>query len=401
MALLEQDFFDPIRGDVIVFNNTSAEHPATYDFVRKCTEYTERTYRIPFFWIEHASYEDASHGEWVRSSTFRLVNREPLSKDNPNGYHWQGEVFEELVSQLGFLPSRHTRTCTANLKLLATNKFLAEWFASKDSIERRGHYYHRSMITDDEIIARHRKSRGKMTDAELLRKKQYVRMCPPARLEQNFADYSEIGSKHLVGTALAGHSLGDCAEMTGANAIEYVSLIGLRSDEPLRVSRVKKRNMLEDKERGKLQMPDGEIVYTPLSDAGIGKREVKNFWGNRPFQLDLPDNSNLSNCVYCFMKGANAIPAIHHNMKSVDKTLPSKLQSVAGTPSDINWWVDLEKRYQRHPEKRHKGRGRPSNKRVVVGFWGVDAKESYDLLKKVKRKELVTSMEAMPCDCTE
>lgn len=35
MRLLEQGKLNPTRGDVIVFNNTSVEHPATYEFTRK------------------------------------------------------------------------------------------------------------------------------------------------------------------------------------------------------------------------------------------------------------------------------------------------------------------------------------------------------------------------------
>ena len=35
-ALLENKILDPERGDVIVFNNTSSEHPDTYRFVQDC-----------------------------------------------------------------------------------------------------------------------------------------------------------------------------------------------------------------------------------------------------------------------------------------------------------------------------------------------------------------------------
>ena len=126
LLMLEQKLLDPERGDVVVFNNTSAEHPATYDFVRACSECAENQYKIPFFWVEYATYEDARYGEWSRRSGYRLVNERPLEDSNPAGYRWRGEVFEELVSFQGFLPSRHTRICTAHLKLRATNEFLAD-----------------------------------------------------------------------------------------------------------------------------------------------------------------------------------------------------------------------------------------------------------------------------------
>ena len=76
---LDNDLLSAKRGDVVIFNNTSAEHPATYDFTRKCADYTEGKFGIPFFWIEFATYEDAHGGEWTRSPTFKLVNRMPYS----------------------------------------------------------------------------------------------------------------------------------------------------------------------------------------------------------------------------------------------------------------------------------------------------------------------------------
>ena len=64
--LLEQRALRPERGDVIVFNNTSAEHPATYEFARKMKELAELEYNIPFFWIEYQSYEDSGRHGWQR-----------------------------------------------------------------------------------------------------------------------------------------------------------------------------------------------------------------------------------------------------------------------------------------------------------------------------------------------
>ena len=179
MLLLEQGLLDPRRGDVVVFNNTSAEHPATYDFVRACSRCAENDYGVPFFWNEYATYEDAHNGEWIRRASYRLVNERPYSESNPAGYRWRGEVFEELVSHQGFLPSRHTRICTTHLKLRATNEFLAEWFAGKDATEWRGHFHPKPQMTDEAVIARHRRSRGKLDDAELLRKKAFLRSRPP------------------------------------------------------------------------------------------------------------------------------------------------------------------------------------------------------------------------------
>ncbi len=73
-VLLENGLLDASRGDVIVFNNTSAEHPYTYRFVRDCM-CAARRYGIPFFQVEFQTYEDVRNREreWTRLPTYRLV----------------------------------------------------------------------------------------------------------------------------------------------------------------------------------------------------------------------------------------------------------------------------------------------------------------------------------------
>ena len=164
-------------------------------------------YGIPFFWIEYATYEDARRGEWFRRGGYRLVNERPHEESNPAGYRWRGEVFEELVSLQGFLPSRHTRICTAHLKLRATNEFLADWFAGKETTEWRGHHYPKSQMTDDVVVARHRRSRGMMGDAEVLRKKAFLRSRPLALPAQNFAKFSRVAAGHMTNEVFCGERL--------------------------------------------------------------------------------------------------------------------------------------------------------------------------------------------------
>ena len=408
MLLLEQGLLSRERGDVVVFNNTSAEHPATYEFVRACARCAEVEHGVPFFWIEYATYEDAHNGDWGRRGGYRLVNDQPYAESNPEGYRWRGEVFEELVSHQGFLPSRHTRICTTHLKLRATNEFLAEWFAGKEATEWRGHFYPQAQVTDEAVVSRHRRSRGKMDDDEVLRKKAFCRSRPVARPEQNFADFSHVGAEHMAEGAFAERGHPDFAPMKGDEATEYVSLIGLRADEPRRVARVLSRNGLDtsDPERAKREMTDGEIVCTPLAEAGVTNEDVLDFWSNREWQLALPPDANLSNCVYCFMKGTNALPSVRRDVATADAVLPERLRSVPGTPSDIQWWVDIEERYERHPLKRYKGRGRRSRKKVTVGFWGVDADVTYRDLsepdsEKLIAREGIAREAALPCDCTD
>ena len=395
VSLLDTGDLRAERGDVVVFNNTGAEHPATYDFVRRCAEYTESC-GVPFFWIEYATYEDAHNGDWARLSSFRLVNSRPLSPDNPEGYHWRGEVFEEMVSHQGFLPSRHTRSCTAHLKLKTTNDFLSEWFAGKASTERQGHYEDEPQVSDEAIIRRHRRSRGEQSDADLLRKRAFVRQRPWIRTPQRFDDFSAIGAAGVMQSSLANSNVEDYAPMRGSDAIEFVSVIGLRADEPRRVERVKRCASVAPGMRSRDQ-PDGEIVLTPLADSGVDSEAVKRFWQQRSWRLELPEDANLSNCVYCFMKGAYAIRAIHRNMQAVDAQLPTPVRSVSDTPSDIRWWAALEERYRRRAVRKGNGDG---DKHVSIGFWGVDATESYESLQDEGPVERVES-DALPCECTD
>ena len=126
----------------------------------------------------------------------------------------------------------------------------------------------------------------------------------PALPEQNFADFSRVCAHHLPNEVFTERGYPEFAPMTGQGATEYVSLIGLRADEPRRVARVMSRNHLgsDDPERMKRAMTDGEIVCTPLADAGVANDDVLSFWEDRDWRLALPPDANLSNCVFCFME---------------------------------------------------------------------------------------------------
>ena len=177
-ALLENDLLCKERGDVIVFNNTSAEHPATYRFVRDCM-HKARPYGIPFYQIEFQTYEDARRGEWTRLPTYRLVNDMPKSETNPDGFHWHGELFEELLSWTGYVPNQFNRICTRHLKLDVTRAFLKDWLAAKETIPRLGHYGDGPRIDDEAAYQRHVDNQGGVPKDIFLRKRR-VRVATPA-----------------------------------------------------------------------------------------------------------------------------------------------------------------------------------------------------------------------------
>lgn len=392
--LLENNFLKPKRGDVIIFNDTSAEHPETYNFTAKCKRIAEEQYGIPFFWIQFQTYEDARGGKWVRLPTYRLVKPVPWSEEEPNGYHWKGEAFEELLSWSGYVPNQFQRTCTQNLKLEVTRQFLRDWFACKDSTSRLGHYGNGSRMDDDTMYAYHQKHRGKVPKEIFLEKKSYVRSRPVFRDEQFFSDFSHvtqsIDNPHLTGKQFGGNAT------FGDGGIEYVTFVGLRYDEMRRVIKVQRRNSGGPEANGY----EGEHVYMPLAKIGVTKEDVDEFWNNQNWGLNLPSEASLSNCVYCFLKGAGTLRKVHKQMEAVKEKTTSALDS----PCDINWWKRMELRYGRDLKAEKRVLQKKERAGAVIGFFGIESGFSYDLLGKSANGKIDLSKftkTVLPCDCTD
>lgn len=136
----EEGILRPERGDAVLFANTSAEHPGTYEFAARCKERLEADFGLPCFWFEFCTVEDAWRGEYRRKQSYRLVKPVPVEQD-PDGYHSSGELFEEFVSLQGMLPNPHSRTCTAKLKLYPSHELLGEWLGRTDGPAHAGHHW--------------------------------------------------------------------------------------------------------------------------------------------------------------------------------------------------------------------------------------------------------------------
>ena len=108
--------------------------------------------------------------------------------------------------------------------------------------------------------------------------------------------------------------------------------IGIRSDEPARVARIRARGVsTEDAD---------ESMVMPLAEAGIGKGDVSAFWKRQPFDLKLPNNNGVTkhgNCVLCFLKPGAQV-----------------LSLIAEEPARAIWWARMETEAQDHlTEKRN------------------------------------------------
>ena len=379
LSLLKNRCLRPSRGDVVIFNNTSAEHPATYEFASICKRITERRYNIPFFWTEFQTYEDARRGKWTRLSSYRLVKDHPFAGNRPYGYRFRGEVFEEMLSWKQRLPNHLQRLCTQHLKLETTIHFLEDWFAFKFATSRLGHWHEKSKVS--------RLGRGDLEGIV-----SYHLNTSTIRSSQKFQDYTEASHVRVRNSGLKNKNFGGTAELKGDNPVDFVTLVGLRADEFQRVARIKARNNggLSDLNVDKLA--HGEHVYTPLADHGVTKGDTMEFWNKQPWDLKIPHSVNFSNCVYCFMKGKRALRQIIKEQS--EKSLRPKYRN---TPVDIDWWIDIENRYARRVASTKK-----ENSITRFGFFGANSPTTYESLREdAEEEQPIFIDDSMPCDCTD
>ncbi len=404
MELLQGGKLEPKRGDVIVFNNTSAEHPATYEFTRRMKSLAEEKYNIPFFWVEYQTYEDAGKHGWQRLPSYRLVNHTPYSKKNIHGYRRKGEVFEELISASGYLPNMQRRTCTHALKIFITNSFLADWLAQKSGIERMGHFGDASRLTDATLIEAHQKNGGGVPPNILIKKRQFARGMPfirPAAMWQDFTAARLCFRNNEIKHCVSGRK----GRLFGTRAISYVSYLGIRKDEEIRMVKIQDRIHAAATARGgsMFGQPPGEQVLAPLVDNKTTKLQVAEYWRRQPFNLRLPESGDFSNCVYCPLKGKT-------KLLQIAKQESSGKINARGTPASINWWVKMEQKYSRNlvDEKRTV---KSSNKIKYIGFFGASQKHVYAGIKKQTQKtnsptdalkaEFLEDENYIPCNCTD
>lgn len=234
--LAESGLLRAERGDVVLFANTTAEHPGTYAFARECKRRLERDFGLPVLWYEFCTVEDARRGKYVRKAAYRLVSRNPVESD-PNGYHSRGEVFEEMLSWQQMLPNRMKRSCTYKLKLAPAHLLLEEWFAGSYGPRHRGHHQPDPYLSAAEAFAEYESNGGTQPRADYMRKARYVHARPPLRGEQKWADFT---AAPIINPPQAGNGL------WGHPPWQHVTLLGLRADEPARVNRVLDRTFISE-----------------------------------------------------------------------------------------------------------------------------------------------------------
>jgi len=409
MELLKQKKLVPERGDVILFNNTSAEHPATYDFTRKMKALAEGEYNIPFFWIEYQTYEEAGRNGWLRKGSYKIVNDQPYSADNEHGYRSAGEVFEEMISLSGFLPNMQNRICTQTLKIFITNSFLSDWFAQKPGIERLGHYGDAARMADEDVIETHEKSNGSTPERILLQKRAFVRNAAFVREEAAWKDFVDCDLR-FDNEEVKRSVIGDKGQLFGDNAISYISCLGIRKDEEIRAEKIQARIDAAKKNpngRSLMSQPPGEEILTPLVENDVSQQGVIDFWNKQDFNLELSDDGNFSNCVYCPLKGKAKLTQL-----AATELAEGGLNGSGATPASIDWWIEMEDKYGR--DLKREGRKVTSDKGVkFIGFFGATEALVYRQIKAQAMAgadhksvnsingEFVDDDSYIPCNCTD
>jgi len=93
----------------------------------------------------------------------------------------------------------------------------------------------------------------------------------------------------------------------------WTNLVGIRADEPHRLS----------KGKGNARRERYEVEH-PLAAAGVSLGDVSGFWASHPFDLQL--RSDEGNCDLCFLKGAGKTERLMRDR-----------------PDLAQWWIDMER----------------------------------------------------------
>ena len=384
LSLARCSALNPERGDVVLFANTTAEHPATYEFAARVCDEMEGGHGVPCFWYEFCTVETVARNGWTRVGSYRLVRRVRASAaDDPAvpGYRDDGTAFEEMVSLQGMIPNRSVRMCTQRLKLLPGLELLAHWLGGGPGPPLAGHSHPRSLVSAEDAAER---SRGKrLTKAERAAVKSFAYSRDWRRPAQAWRDFTTAAVSR---PASGPRPSADIAGRTG-NPAKYVCLLGLRADEPARVTRAHFDAMVADGATSAScrygTHPAGEAVATPLADHGAGKPAVDEFWRRQPYDLGI--DGKAGNCVYCFMKGENALRRLAAG------ELTNEGPAMSG-PAGIEWWADIERRYAGTSDS-------PNAKRFK--FLSLRAPSYAEIAANPSPRNGSADANRLPCACTD
>ena len=407
LLMLKNGALSAARGDVVLFTNTSAEHPVTYDFVRKIKRVTEQA-GIPFLIAQLQTIETVVAGDWRRRLTYRLANARPVSKDNPRGYSCRGEVFEEAIAWTGMLPSVHTRICTTLMKMFVTREFLSDWFAGTETLPQQGHDFGAPQCDPEAAFRIHQRNRGTMSREECDMRQKLLSRRPTVRPQQHLRHFTSVKRAREVNQYHKASIAGQKCSLFGTNAAPFLTFLGFRAGEVARYQRMIQRNRGEATP-GHDTHPTNEYSYAPLYNLRYDQKDVVAFWSKQPSKMRpyLPVDMNLSNCVFCFLKGYQALADINKRKREFERKLPKSLRQRCqdrNTPNSLGWWEKFEKKHNRRSDKKSVNGDSPQR----FGMFGLrDYSYSELRLYRSKRnakngkKHRLLPQETLNCECTD
>jgi 3'-phosphoadenosine 5'-phosphosulfate sulfotransferase (PAPS reductase)/FAD synthetase len=99
---------------------------------------------------------------------------------------------------------------------------------------------------------------------------------------------------------------------------EWDSVMGIRADEPRRVSRMSAAG--RDNSHG--------VPLLPLARANVTKADVLTFWKEQPFDLQIDPQGDLGNCDLCFLKSRRKL-----------------VRAIQAEPARVDWWTEQENKF--------------------------------------------------------
>jgi 3'-phosphoadenosine 5'-phosphosulfate sulfotransferase (PAPS reductase)/FAD synthetase len=127
----------------------------------------------------------------------------------------------------------------------------------------------------------------------------------------------------------------------------WINIVGIRADEPRRHA------------NGKESSDSLFEVEHPLYHAAITKRDVRKFWAQMPFDLQLQEHEG--NCDLCYLKGKAKLLDLIHN-----------------DPEEAQWWIDAEEATGGTFSKRdsYTDLRRRAVNQTTLDFWPTEAEQT-------------------------
>ncbi len=269
--------FHLVNDVVIMFANTSWEHPKTLAFVNNCFKRWEELYGVQCVWVEAVVH----HGE-RKACTHKVVDYKTVSKNK--------EVFEDVVSKYG-IPNVGFQYCTRELKENPINSYIRSMCKWK-----KGTYYTILGMRSDEL-------QRVLGDVVVKFGKKY-----------NLGDKTFMNELRFKVWAMRDNYLQTLPQIYKDNPYKIKEHF-LKTMTRWVKSYLKANHYREYDHKDvynfcvrTLAVEDKQNKTFPLVDWFLDqpdKLDILDWWEDQEFDLDLPEH--LGNCIGCYKKSSKKL----------------------------------------------------------------------------------------------